>query len=143
MGTRCGDLDPGVVIHMLNGLAYSIDEVEHLLHQESGLKGLSGVNSDVRVLLDEKTSGTRFALDYFALKVAQHIAMMAVSLGGLDVLVFTGGVGENQPEIREKILSHLASFALFETLIIPANEEYMIAMHTRDILQEKTACQNH
>lgn len=142
MGTRCGDMDPGAVIHMINDLIYSIDEVQRLMYQESGLKGLSGVSSDVRVLLNAETSEARFALDYFALKVAQHIAMMAVSLGGMDVLVFTGGIGENQPEIREKILSHLAGFALFETLIIPTNEEYMIAMHTRDILQEKAACLN-
>jgi acetate kinase len=143
MGTRCGDMDPGVVIHMLSGLVYSTDEVEHLLYQESGLKGLSGLSGDVRVLLDEKTPETKFALDYFVLKVAQHIAMMVVSLGGLEALVFTGGIGENQPEIREKIISRLSYLEPFETLIIPANEEYITATHTRKILQEKTACQNH
>lgn len=127
MGTRCGALDAGAVIYMIRELGLSVDEVERLLYEESGLKGLSGLTNDVKTLSKSDDPRAAFTLDYFALKTAQHIVAMAVSIGGLDVLVFTGGIGENAPDIREKISSRLSFLSGFETIVIPANEERSMA----------------
>ncbi len=127
MGTRCGALDAGVVIYMLRELGLGVDEAERILYEESGLKGLSGLTNDVKTLSESDDPHAAFALDYFVLKTAQHIAAMAVSIGGLDVLVFTGGIGENAPDIREKISSRLSFLSGFETIVIPANEERSMA----------------
>lgn len=123
MGTRCGSIDAGAVIYMQRNLGLSLDETDHILNYESGLKGLSGISNDVKTLSDSGDKNARFALDYFALKTAQSIAAMAVAIGGLDGLVFTGGIGENAEGIRHAILDHLAFLPPFETRIIPANEE--------------------
>ena len=127
MGTRCGALDAGVVIYMLRDLELNVDEAERILYEESGLKGLSGLTNDVKALSESSDPRAMFALDYFSLKTAQHIAAMAVSIGGLDVLVFTGGIGENAPDIREQIASHLSFLPGFDTLVIAANEERSMA----------------
>ena len=127
MGTRCGALDAGAVIYMLRDLGLNVNEVERLLYEESGLKGLSGLTNDAKTLSESDDPRAKFALDYFALKTAQHIAAMATSIGGLDVLVFTGGIGENAPDMRENILNRLSFLPGFETLVIPANEERSMA----------------
>ncbi|EGF90027.1 acetate kinase [Asticcacaulis biprosthecium C19] len=128
MGTRCGALDPGAVLYMQRELGLSLDDVERLLYQDSGLKGLSGISNDVRDLLESSSPDAIFALDYFARKTAQQIAAMAVSLGGLDGLVFTGGIGENATPVRERILAALAWLPPFRTLVIPADEERAMAL---------------
>jgi acetate kinase len=130
MGTRSGALDPGVVIYMIRDLGIAPDETEHIFYEESGLKGLSGMTNDVKTLLASKDPKAKFALDYFSLKVAQQMAMMAVALGGVDGIVFTGGIGENAASIREAVLSRLSCLGQPQTLVIPANEERMMAMHT-------------
>lgn len=135
MGSRTGAIDPGAVTYMLRQLGMSADEVEHALYERSGLKGLSGLSNDVKTLLESTDSRAGFALDYFALKVAQFTAMMAVSMGGLDTFVFTGGVGENAGPVRDAILVRLKFLPPFQTLIIPTNEERMLAIHGKALLE--------
>jgi acetate kinase len=134
MGTRSGAIDPGAVIYMLRELGLGIDEVEHVLYEKSGLKGLSGMTNDVETLLASHDPQARFALDYFALRTAQYAAMMAVSMGGMDALVFTGGIGEHAAAVREGIVGRLGFLGNFRTLVIPANEERMMAVHAKRLL---------
>jgi len=129
MGTRCGSLDPGAIIYMIRDLGIAADKTEHILYNESGLKGISGISNDVKTLLDSKDSKAAFALDYFSLKVAQFMGMMAVALGGVDCIIFTGGIGENATPVRENILRRLEFMKPYEAHVIPANEERMMAMH--------------
>lgn len=135
MGTRCGNLDPGAVIYMIRELGLSPEETESILYHESGLKGLSDWTHDVRLLQDSNKPKARFALDYFCMRAAQLMGMMAVALGGVDGIVFTGGIGENSSLIRDTILCRLDFLRPFEARIIQANEEQMMAMHTMDILE--------
>ncbi|CAM2759296.1 acetate/propionate family kinase [Legionella worsleiensis] len=137
MGTRCGSLDPGAITYMLRELGLPPAKIEHILYNESGLLGLSGLTNNVRELLDSPNERAHFALDYFCLKTAQFIAMMAISLGGIDGLVFTGGIGENSEQIRTNILDKLQVFHPFSVLIIPANEEKMMAIHASALLHTK------
>lgn len=127
MGTRCGNIDPGAVLYMAR--EFGLEETESTLYHQSGLKGLSGISSDVKILSESSDPRAQFALDYFTLKAAQNIAMMATSIGGMDALVFTGGIGEHAENIRAAILSRLSFLPKFETLIISANEERIMAMH--------------
>lgn len=128
MGTRCGALDAGAVLYMLRELGLSLEDVENILYNESGLKGLSGLTNDVKVLSESTDEAASFALKYFALKTAQYIAAMAVSIGGMDALIFTGGIGENGESIRGMILENLSFLSPFEHHIIPANEERAMAI---------------
>ncbi len=131
MGTRCGALDPGALIYMIRDCGLNTNEAERLLYNESGLKGLSGLGNDVKMLLDSSDPRSAFALDYFSLKTAQYIAMMAVSLGGVDALVFTGGIGEHATPVQENIIDRLSFLNISRILVIPANEERIIAQHVR------------
>ena len=133
MGTRCGSLDPGALIYMIREAGLSPDEAEHILYHESGLKGLSGISNDVKTLLDSADPQARFALDYFALKTAQFISMMAAAMGGVDGLVFTGGIGEHAAPVRDTILDRIAFLNIRTVHVIPANEERIIALHVRDL----------
>ncbi|MCL9684680.1 acetate/propionate family kinase [Legionella maioricensis] len=130
MGTRCGSLDPGAIIYMLRNLGLSLEEVEKILYDDSGLLGLSGLTNDVKELQNSEAPNAHFALDYFCLKGAQFIGMMAIALGGLDGIVFTGGIGENSELVRTNILNRIQCLQPFSVLVIPANEEKMMAMHT-------------
>lgn len=136
MGTRCGDLDPGVVIYLIRELGFSPDEVEHIFYNESGLLGLSGWTNDVKLLQESREQKAQFALDYFCLKGAQLIGMMAVALNGIDGIIFTGGIGENSVFVRENILRRLEFLKPFEMRIIAANEERIMAMHTLSLLEQ-------
>ncbi len=129
MGTRCGSLDPGAIIYMIRDLGIAADKVEHILYNDSGLKGISGISNDVKTLLDSKDPNAIFALDYFSLKAAQFMGMMAVALGGVDGIVFTGGIGENAAPVRENILRRLEFMKPYQVHVIPANEERIMAMH--------------
>lgn len=135
MGTRCGNLDPGVVLYILKSLGLTADELEHMLYNESGLKGLSGWTNDVRLLEACDNQDATFALDFFCMKTAQYIAMMAVSLGGIDAIIFTGGIGENSALIRQKILQVLDFLKPFEVRTIKTNEEKIMAMHAIQIIK--------
>ncbi|CAN7680328.1 acetate/propionate family kinase [Rhizobium sp. LjRoot254] len=137
MGTRSGAIDPGAVTFMLRELGMNAIDVEDMLYERSGLKGLSGISGDVETLLASSDPRAAFALDYFALKVAQYAAMMATSMGGIDALVFTGGIGEHAEPVREAVVKRLAFLGGFETIVIPANEELMMALHARELLRSR------
>lgn len=134
MGTRTGAMDPGAILLMQRNLGMSVADVENLIYNRAGLLGLSGKSNDVATLLADGSPESRFALDYFALRCAQAAASLAISLGGIDGMVFTGGIGENAGSIRDAILSHLAPLAPFRVLVIPANEERMMAMEALELI---------
>ncbi len=138
MGTRCGNIDPGVLIYMMRDLSMSADEIERVLYKESGLKALSGGESEVANLLASDDPRAQFAIDYFVMRTVRFIGMMAASLGGMDALVFTGGIGENAAIIRDAITEKLSFMKPFTMLAIPTNEELMIARHTRACLGKGT-----
>ncbi|WP_028389007.1 acetate/propionate family kinase [Legionella fairfieldensis] len=135
MGTRCGALDPGAVIYMLRELNLSPDDVESILYHQSGLRGLSDWTCDVRLLQESNEPEAQFALDYFCMRAAQLAGMMAVASGGVDGIVFTGGIGENSNLIRDAILKRLDFLKPFELRVIKTNEERMMAMHTMSVLE--------
>lgn len=137
MGTRCGSIDAGAVLYMQRTLGYSAEALEALLYNASGLKGLSGISNDVKTLSESADTHAAFALDYFVWKCTQHIAAMAATLGGMDALVFTGGIGENAALIRSRIASGLGFLPPWETLVIPANEERGMAISIRDAFSKE------
>jgi acetate kinase len=154
MGTRPGALDPGVVLHLFQGLNMSAKEVETVLYKKSGLLGISGISNDMRDLIGRKEPQAHLAVDYFVYRVAKEIGALTAVLGGLDGLVFTAGIGENSPEIRKRICkasawlgieldeaantNRLANISEFDSKVsvwvIPTNEELMIARHTGSLL---------
>lgn len=149
MGTRCGTIDPGVLLYLQQHENMSVEEVQHLLYHGSGLLGVSGTSADMRTLLASSEAAAREAVDLFTFRAAQQIAMMTTSLGGLDCLVFTGGIGEHAREIRAAIGERLAwmgvridamandaareringSGSAVDIFVIPTNEEMTIARH--------------
>ncbi len=155
MGTRPGTLDPGVVLHLFQGLKLSAKDVESLLYKKSGLLAISGISNDMRDLLERIEPEAQLAIDYFVYRAAKEIGALAAVLGGVDGIVFTAGIGENSPEIRRRICE--ASAWLGVTLdakanaeksprisapqskvsvwVIPTNEELMIARHTATLLK--------
>ena len=135
MGTRSGSFDPAAVIYMIRDLGMTPDEVEHSLYEKSGLKGLSEMTNDVKILLASQDPRARFALDYFALRIAQYFALLAVSIQSVDAIVFTGGIGENATPLREAIMRRLTILGQPRVLVIPANEERMMAMQARDYIE--------
>jgi len=150
MGTRSGQLDPGVVLHLIEEKGMSAAEVTRLLYHDAGLKGLSGVSNDMRVLLASEAPGAALAIEHFAWRCGLHAGGLAAALGGLDAFVFTAGIGENAPAIRARIAERLrwlgaeldpeaneAGAAVISTpssrvalLVVPTDEELMIARHT-------------
>jgi acetate kinase len=109
MATRCGDLDPAILLYAQRQQGLSVDQVEHALNHESGLAGLSGVSGDMKVLLARADDPpVRLALDVFCYRAAKAAAAMAVALGGCDQLIFTGGIGEHAAPIRAQIVARLA-----------------------------------
>ena len=103
MGTRCGDLDPGVVLHLMNHYSMSAEEISDLLYKESGLLGVSNESNNMRTLLSSSVHASLQAVELFCYQVNRHIGTLVAELGGVDQLVFTAGIGENSPVIREKI----------------------------------------
>jgi acetate kinase len=154
MGTRCGELDPGVVIYLARERGMSPDQIESLLYKQSGLLGLSGISNDMRELLASDSPDARVAVDYFVYRVARGLGALAGAMGGLDALVFTAGIGENSPEIRARVCWRLGWLGLdfdpeanvagaaritrpgsrVSAWVVPTNEELMIAQHTHDVL---------
>ena len=100
MGTRCGTLDPGVVLYMIDQLGMTTREVEHMLYNESGLAGVSGISGDMRELMASDKAPARAAIDLYVYRIGREIGSLAAALGGLDALVFTAGIGEHHPAIR-------------------------------------------
>lgn len=135
MGTRCGSIDPGAIFYAMRELGYSATEIETILYNDSGLLGLSGLSNNVEILQSSNDTNALFALDYFCLRTSQFIGMMAIALGGVDAIIFTGGIGENSELIRNAILDKVQCLQPFTTRVIAANEEKMMAMHTLSLLE--------
>ncbi len=133
MGTRSGSIDPGVLIALLRDEKLSVDELEELLYRRSGLLGVSGISSDMRELLASQEPAAIAAADYYCYHAARHAGSLAVAMGGLDAIAFTGGIGENSEIIRNKILSHL-SWLTPQVHVVKANEELTIAKHVATLL---------
>jgi acetate kinase len=149
MGTRCGQIDPGVLFYLVKERGMSLQQVEHLLYHDSGLKGISGISHDMRDLLASDQPGARLALEYFVDQIGRYLGSLAAVLKGLDALAFTGGIGEHAVEIRARIAAG-ASWLGVEidqsanqrgdsrisvagktpsVWVIPTDEELMIARH--------------
>ncbi len=120
MGTRCGQLDPGVLLYLMDQGMSSAD-ITHMLYRESGLKGLSGMTHDMRTLLASPNAEAREAIDYYVFRIRRELGAMAAVLGGLDALVFCGGIGENAAEIRARVIDGMGFLGL--TLDRQANAE--------------------
>ncbi len=150
MGTRPGQLDPGVVLHLLTAKGMSTDEVTRLFYHDSGLKGLSGISNDMRALLASDDPAAAFAIDHFVHRCGLHAGELAAALGGIDAFVFTAGIGERSAPIRARIAERLAWLGAeldpaaneagatristptsrVALLVVPTDEELMIARHT-------------
>jgi len=157
MSTRSGSLDPGVVLHLLQAKAMSVEEVTDLLYHRSGLLGLSGLSGDMVTLLASTKPQVRQALDVYVYRIAREIGSLAAALGGLDTMVFTAGVGENAAPIRERICRLCAWLGVridleanvagareinlrdskVKVLTIPADEQVVIARGVADIMRER------
>ncbi|MEL6450006.1 MAG: acetate/propionate family kinase [Pseudomonadota bacterium] len=130
MGTRCGQLDPGVLLYFMDQLGMTPQEITRILYKESGLLGLSGISHDMRTLEASDAQEAAQAIDYFCFRIRREIGAMATTLGGLDALVFCGGIGENSATIRARILDGLAFLGLPDRVpchVIPTDEEMVIA----------------
>jgi acetate kinase len=154
MGTRCGQIDPGVVLHMIDALGMSTGEVARLLYGNSGLKGMSGISQDVREIEAAGTPAAKQALAHFAYRVRREIAALAATMGGIDALVFTAGIGENAVGVRARICEGLGFLGITldaqanaanapeisaagsptRVLVRRTDEERMIAEHTQRLL---------
>lgn len=131
MATRPGRLDAGVLLHLLRHETHDADALENLLYRKSGLLGLSGLSADLRVLLASDAPAARAAVDLFVHRAATEAGALAVALGGIDTLVFTGGIGEHQPEIRARITAKLRAVAPDITeRVIACDEEAVMAAAT-------------
>ncbi|WP_343713086.1 acetate/propionate family kinase [Inquilinus sp.] len=132
MATRPGALDAGVLLHLLGQDGMDVAAVEDLLYHRAGLLGLSGISGDTRDLLASADPAAAEAIEIFAFRIAQAIASLSATLGGLDALVFTAGIGEHQPEIRDRIRGHLGWLGVapggpVAVLVIPTDEEQVVA----------------
>lgn len=154
MGTRVGALDPGALLYLMTQHEMSAAQVEHLIYHESGLLGVSGASSDMRELLTSAAPHAAEAIDLFVYRIGRELGSLAAALGGLDALVFTGGIGENAAAIRARVCLDAAwlGVALDESAnesgaarisragsgatvwVLPTNEELVIANHTRRVL---------
>jgi len=162
MGTRCGDLDPGVIFHIMHAEDLSEHQMTTMLNKHSGLQGISGVSNDMRELLEAESAGherAALAIDMFCYRLRKYIAAFAGAMGGVDAVIFTGGIGENAPAVRQRALAGLeymglrldpalnaaavgreadisARDAAVRTLVIPTNEELIIARDTVRLVED-------
>jgi acetate kinase len=154
MGTRTGALDPGVLLYLLENKGMGVKDLTNLLYKQSGLLGVSGISQDMRTLLASDNPAAEEAVELFCYRAITQIGALAAAIGGLDALVFTGGIGEHASEIRRRIAEGCAWLGLeldnaantansiristagsrVDALAIPTDEEWMIAEHTRDLL---------
>jgi acetate kinase len=158
MGTRCGTLDPGVMLYLMDECGMNTRDLESLIYKESGLLGVSGISSDMRTLLESKEPNAAEAVELFVYRITRELGSLSAALGGLDALVFTGGIGENAAPIRERVCRSAEWLGLdfdekanagggpcisragsrVRGWVIPTDEELMIAMHTMGALSRKT-----
>ena len=154
MGTRSGAIDPGVLLYLMDYKGMGSKELTNLLYKESGLLGVSGISQDMRTLLAAEAPEAKEAIDLYCFRIVREIGSLAAAIGGIDALVFTGGIGEHAAEIRRRVCAQLGwlGAALDESandadrsristaaskvdlLVIPTNEEWMIAQHARRLL---------
>ncbi|MEM7124269.1 MAG: acetate/propionate family kinase [Pseudomonadota bacterium] len=150
MGTRCGWLDPGVILHLIRERGMTAEAVENLLYHQSGLLGVSGISSDIRDLLASDDDAARTAIDLFVYRIGRELGALCAALGGLDALVFTAGIGENAVSIRERVCRDAAWLGIdldaaanerggpyittadstVSAWVVPTDEETMIALDT-------------
>jgi acetate kinase len=130
MGTRTGTLDPGVLLYLMDEKGMSSADLTRLLYRESGLLGVSGISHDMRVLLASADPRARLAVDLFVYRIVREIGSLAAALGGLDALVFTGGIGEHAAPVRLAVARGIGWLGEVAVAVIPTNEEAMIARHT-------------
>jgi acetate kinase len=156
MGTRCGAIDPGVLLYLIDERKMDARAIEKLIYQQSGLLGVSGISSDMRKLLDSGEPRAKLAVDLYLYRIRRELGSLAAALGGLDALVFTAGIGENSAAVRARICADAAWLGVeldsaanekggprismpgsrVAAWVIPTNEELMIARHTRRLLKE-------
>jgi acetate kinase len=161
MGTRPGQLDAGIVLYLLSEKGMSAKAIERFLYNDCGLKALSGISNDVRELLPSADPHAKLALEYFVYRIALFTGMLTAAMGGIDAFVFTAGIGENAPAIREAVVRRLSWLGLelsaqanakgqqmisrkrsrVACYVIPTDEELMIASHTLQVLREHTSSQ--
>jgi acetate kinase len=154
MGTRCGQLDPGVVLYLMQEKQMNADEIVDLLYRESGLKGLSGISNDMRELEASDSPAARQAIEYFVFRIRRELGGLAAVLKGIDAIVFCGGIGEHAWHVRERVLEGMEWIGVeldrsanrsgsqvissdrsrVRVFVIPTNEEEMIARHTLDTI---------
>ena len=154
MGTRCGNLDPGVVLHLMETKGYSVKDMTRILYKESGLLGVSGISQDMRTLLASEAPEAREAVDLFCYRIVRELGSLIAAAGGIDALVFTGGIGEHAAEVRRRVCLQLdwlglhldaeanarhanvisAGRSQVDVLVIPTNEEWMMAHHAQTLL---------
>ena len=159
MGTRCGNLDPGVVLYLMDEVGMDARAIEKLIYQQSGLLGVSGISSDMRTLEASPEPGAKAAIDLYVYRIGRELGSLAAALDGLDAIVFTAGIGENSRWLRERVCGDAAWLGVqldadanaangprigavgsrASAWVIPTNEELMIARHTRRVLMEGPA----
>jgi acetate kinase len=159
MGTRTGQIDPGVVLYLMDAKGMSPAEVQDFLYRDCGLKGLSDISNDMRDLLNSSDPRAVFAVDYFVYRATLHAGMLAAAMQGLDAFVFTAGIGENSAAIRARIVERLEWLGLSldptenerhasrisraggrtPVYIVPTDEELMIAQHTLSLLWSRNS----
>jgi len=161
MGTRCGDMDPSIPLHVMGKEELTLAEVNTMLNKHSGLMGISGVSNDMREIIKSMNEGnerSRYAFEVFCYRIKKYIGAYTAALGGLDAVVFTGGIGENSFEVRKEVLSNLEFIGIelddeknlkkdgervitkenskVKVFVIPTNEELVIALDTAQIVNE-------
>ena len=157
MGTRSGAVDPGVLLYLMDERKMDARAIERLVYHQSGLLGMSGVSSDMRTLLESAEPRARLAIDVFVYRIRREAGSLAAALGGLDALVFTGGIGEHAATIRERVCRDAAWLGVtldaaanaaggprissresrVSAWVIPTNEELMIGRHTRRLIDRE------
>ncbi len=161
MGTRCGDLDPSIPLHVMGKEELTLAEVNTMLNKHSGLMGISGVSNDMREIIKSMNEGNeraKYAFEVFCYRIKKYIGAYTAALGGLDAVVFTGGIGENSYEVRKEVLTNLEFLGIelddeknllkngervitkenskVKVFVIPTNEELVIALDTAQIVTE-------
>jgi len=154
MGTRVGNLDPGVILHLMETKGLSVKDMTKMLYKESGLLGVSGISQDMRTLLSSDKPEAEEAVNLFCYRIARELGSLAAAAGGIDALVFTGGIGEHAAEVRRRVcllsewlgirvnpeanarhdLNIAAGTSSVDVLVIPTNEEWMMAHHAQTLL---------
>ncbi len=156
MGTRCGNLDPGVILFLMQYKNMSSQEIEYMLYKKSGLLGVSGISNHMKLLLENSTQPAKEAIDLYIYRIQREFGALAAVLGGIDALIFTGGIGEHAWQIRERVCSHFEWLGMvinkeqnktnqtiiseakskIKIYVIPTNEEWMIANHTYHLVSQ-------